>query len=327
MSDFLRYRMAGARVMFCAVFLFCGLISDSGNAQEPAATSDGACVGETEDARPIGNQQAVISSSERNQENDLEMGLVVGHQKPAISPPIVIGFVGGLVRHNDARHSEVELAQRLCALYGNGVRVQVFENNRREDANRTILKWLDSDEDGELSETERSSAIIVLYGHSWGASATLALARELGGEQIPVRLAVEVDSIPKIGQNNRIVPANVAKAVNFYQTHGLLHGTRTISAADPARTKILGNYRYDYKKPPAECSSYPWLARHFTKGQIAIECDVRVWSQVESLIRLEMSRETASGSPATACIGETSSCASAEIPRPARLNVVSLKNF
>lgn len=327
MSDFLRHRMAGARVMCCAVFLFCGLISDSGNAQEPAATSDGACVGETEAAWPIGNDQAMTGSSERNEENDLETGLVVGHEQPAISPPIVIGFVGGFVRHNDARHSEVELAQRLRAIYGNGVRVQVFENSRHENAHHTILKWLDRDEDGELSEKERSSAIIILYGHSWGASATLVLARELGREHIPVRLAVEVDSIPKIGQNNRIVPANVAKAVNFYQPHGLLHGTSRISPADPARTEILGNYCYDYKKPPAECRPYPWLARHFTKGHIAIECDARVWSQVESLIRLEMSRGTASGSPATACIGETSSCVSAAIPGPALWNVVSLKNF
>ncbi len=57
-----------------------------------------------------------------------------------------------------------------------------------------------------------------------------------------------------------------------------------MSAADPAKTRILGDLFQDYNKPPAECSQYPWLTRHLFAGHTAIECDPQVWSQIEDLI-------------------------------------------
>ncbi len=199
-------------------------------------------------------------------------------------PAIVIGFVGGFVHRNDTRHAEVQLAQRLRAEYGSRAYVGIFENHRREDAHASILKWLDTDRQGNLSASEKHQARIVIYGHSWGASAGVALARELQKDQIPVLLTIQVDSITKPGQNDRTIPSNVARAVNFYQTGGALHGEAEIVAADPARTQILGDFRFSYKKQPAPCSAYPWFARHFLKGHTSIECDPKVWSQVESLI-------------------------------------------
>jgi len=80
--------------------------------------------------------------------------------------------------------------------------------------------------------SERSSARIILYGHSWGASEAINLARSLQKDGIPVLLTIQIDSIPKIGQNDRWIPANVAQAVNFYQRDGLLHGRRRILAED-----------------------------------------------------------------------------------------------
>src|SRR6266571_2129086 len=51
---------------------------------------------------------------------------------PTISPVIVIGFMGGFVRHDNAVHSGVQLAAHLRQDYPSGVYVEVFENRRRE---------------------------------------------------------------------------------------------------------------------------------------------------------------------------------------------------
>jgi hypothetical protein len=207
------------------------------------------------------------------------------------SPLIVVGFVGGFVRRDDLRHSEVQLAQKLQAAHPDHFRVATFGNWHRESAHRVILRWLDADEDGHLSDAEKRSARIVLYGHSWGGAAVVSLADELQREGIPVLLTVQVDSITKPGQDDRVVPANVAQAVNFYQTRGLLHGRRKITATDPNHTQILGDFSFDSKNMPVECSHYPWLTRHLFKGHIAIECDPQVWSKVEGLIDLYSSTE------------------------------------
>jgi len=199
-------------------------------------------------------------------------------------PAIVLGFVGGFVHPDDERHAEVQLVKKLNITYADRVRSRVFDNHHRKEAHQAILNWLDSDADGQLSDREKRSSRIILYGHSWGAAAVISLARELQHENIPVLLTVQVDSITKPGQNDRVVPANVAKAANFYQTGGLLHGQSRIVAADPARTAILGQYRSDYAKLPQECSSYPWADRHFFKGHTAIECDPQVWTRIGELI-------------------------------------------
>jgi hypothetical protein len=200
------------------------------------------------------------------------------------APVIVIGFVGGFVHHDDLRHSEVQLARKLQASHPERLRVAMFQNWHRESAHRAILQWLDTGQDGHLTDEERHGAHIILFGHSWGGAAVISLARELQREKIPVVLSIQVDSIAKPGHDDRVVPANVAYAVNFYQTRGLLHGRPRITAADPAQTKILGDFFQDYNKPPAECSRYPWLTRHLFPGHTAIECDPQVWSHIEDLI-------------------------------------------
>jgi pimeloyl-ACP methyl ester carboxylesterase len=202
----------------------------------------------------------------------------------ASSPVIVVGFVGGFVHQDDLRHSEVQLARKLQDAHPERFRVAVFQNWHRKAAHRAILRWLSSSEGGQLRDEERRDARIILFGHSWGAAAAISLARELEQESIPVLLTIQVDSIAKPGQNDRVVPTNVAQAANFYQTRGLLHGRRGIMAADPAQTKILGNFVQEYNNRPAECRRYPWLTRHLFPGHTAIECDPQVWSQVESLI-------------------------------------------
>jgi hypothetical protein len=200
-------------------------------------------------------------------------------------PAIVIGFVGGMVRHDDAVHTEVQIAQDLRKKYAEGVYVATFENRRRDAAFTAIMKTLDTDHDGKLSETEKRNARIVLYGHSWGASAVVALARDLSKDGVPVLLTVQVDSVAKAGQNDWEIPENVAQAINFYQPDGWLHGQSQIRAIDPAKTKILGNFRSQYRYVPYSCVGYPWFGRIFSQDHIKIECDMTLWNKIENLIR------------------------------------------
>jgi hypothetical protein len=206
----------------------------------------------------------------------------------AKAPVIVVGFVGGFVRHDNAVHSPVQLAARIREGYRSGVQVEVYENRRREQAYQEILKSLDADHDGKLSEEEKRGAQIIIYGMSWGGSETVALARELGEQKIPVLLTIQVDSVAKLGENDAVIPANVAEAANFYQAEGLLHGQTTIRAAEEASTRILGNFRVAYGEKTLNCENYPWYDRVFMKYHTSIECDPAVWKQVEALIRSKL---------------------------------------
>jgi hypothetical protein len=220
--------------------------------------------------------------------------------QPNGSPAIVVGILGGWVHRDDQVHSTVQLAQDLRKDYPAQARVVTFENHRWDDAHKFILQLLDADHDGSLSPEEKSAARIILYGHSWGASAVVALARSLQADGIPVLLTIQVDSIAKKGQNDGLIPVNVEHAANFYQTQGFLHGRSKIQAADPARTQILGNFRVDYSANPISCPQYPWYDRIFMRTHIEIECDPTVWHRVEDLIRGELPSATAAETQAPA---------------------------
>jgi pimeloyl-ACP methyl ester carboxylesterase len=205
--------------------------------------------------------------------------------KPLVtaSPAIIIGFVGGFVRPDNIHHGPVQLALRVRRSAPQDTFIQVFENRHRRNAYRAILRVLDANHDGVLSLQEKSSARIVLFGHSWGASAAVLLARDLQRAGIPVRLTAQVDSVAKLWQNDAVIPGNVAEAVNYYQTHGLVHGRTQITAADPSKTQILGNYLVDYRKDPVPCSASSWFNR-ITPSHAQSECDTRLWSKIEDLM-------------------------------------------
>ena len=201
---------------------------------------------------------------------------------------IVIGFVGGYVAHDNAVHGEVQLARRLSGDPPAGTQVRVFENHHGEQAHQEVLRLLDTDRDGTLSPEEKRAARIAIYGHSWGASEAVALARALERERIPVLLTVQVDSVQKWGEDDASIPPNVAQAVNYFQVDGLLHGRARIHAADTTRTEILGNFRFAYKAKPVSCDGHSWFARTFMRPHIEIESDPAVWGLVESLIRARL---------------------------------------
>jgi hypothetical protein len=203
------------------------------------------------------------------------------------TPTIIVGFLGGYVSHTDRVHGPVQFAERLRTLYPS-IRVEVMENHKLLSAENIIVSFTQEAREGRLSNGRPIEPRVILYGHSWGASATVALARKLEKDGIRVLLTVQVDSIARLGYDDSVIPTNVAHAVNFYQRSGLLRGEPSIRAADPSRTEILGNFRYDYDKKPVVCNGYPWWNRVFSKTHMEIECDPQVWSRVESYVRSEL---------------------------------------
>ncbi len=212
-------------------------------------------------------------------------GGVVERSSSSSSPSyIVVGFVGGFARHDNPHQGPVLFAQRAQRDLPMGSYVHVFENRHRKSAYKTIVDLLDRNRDGSLNSLEKAQARIILFGHSWGGSAVVLLARELDRAGIPVLLTVQVDSVAKPWQHDGTIPDNVVAAANFYQTHGFVHGRAQITAADKAKTQILGNYRFDYQQAPVKCEAHSWFDR-ITPTHAQSACDPSLWSQVEDLLR------------------------------------------
>lgn len=205
---------------------------------------------------------------------------------------VLVGFVGGFVRHTNPHHGPVIVAQKIHQFAPQGSHIEVYENRHRKTAYRDIVHLLDTDRDGVLSAEEKSRARIILFGQSWGGSAVVMLARELKRIGIPVMLTVQVDSIDKPWQQDDVIPDNVAAAVNFYQPHGLLHGRQLIRAADDSKTQILGNYRFDYRENPVKCEGMSWIDKALTPSHMQSECDPHLWGQVEGLVRQRLEPES-----------------------------------
>lgn len=69
---------------------------------------------------------------------------------------IVIGFVGGFVKRNDAKHPEVQFAEYIRDRYPSSVNVAVFSNHQGHDALREVIRHLDVNGDGVLTPLERA---------------------------------------------------------------------------------------------------------------------------------------------------------------------------
>ena len=208
---------------------------------------------------------------------------------PAPGGLIVIGFMGGNVSAGNLIHREAIFARELQSSYPSGLRAAVFANHDGQAALRRVLALLDEKGDGQLSAAEKSAARIVIYGHSWGASETVTLARRLNELGIPVLLTIQVDSVAKSNEDDRSIPPNVREAVNFYEREGLLHGRKAIAAMDPKQTTILGNFESSYRDHPVSCAGFPWFARTFMRPHIEIENDPSIWARIEALIRAQVS--------------------------------------
>ncbi len=200
---------------------------------------------------------------------------------------IIIGFVGGFVSRDDTKHPEVQFAAYLRDRYPT-IHAEVFGNHHGGKALHQVVRLLDTDHDGVLSSIEKERATIIIYGHSWGATETVEFARELDQLGIPVALTIQIDTIAKPGHKASAVPSNVASAINFYQSEGPLHGAPEIVAANPARTKIMGNIHMTYEDRPINCDNYSWYSRTLNKPHHKIENDFRVWDELSSLINSDL---------------------------------------
>lgn len=222
---------------------------------------------------------------------------VVSTPSQSYTPVIVIGFLGGFVPHDEPHHPEVRLIEDLRHENPNHIYFGLFENRKVGEAYKTILRLLSAQKGGTLPDDERRQARIMLFGHSWGASAVVALSRKLEQAGLPVTLTIQIDSVAKPFQNDWLIPANVSQALNVYQTHGLIHGRRRIVPADSKRTTILGNFLWEYKGESEACRGFSWRGRLLSKGHTQIECDPKIWSQVRELIlgRLPNTAVTQSG--------------------------------
>jgi hypothetical protein len=195
---------------------------------------------------------------------------------------LIIGFMGGRDSWKDQRVGVGRLAAKLRRSELNGVHVETVENLKRSVALKFVKKSLDRDGNGELDDSERTSARIILYGQSFGGAAVVKFARQLNEIAVPVLLTVQIDSV---GRGDELIPANVRTAANFYQNNGrVIRGASNIRAADPNRTAILFNRRIDYRNRHVQIPKLPWYKKAFRTDHVKMDNDPEVWQAVEQLI-------------------------------------------
>ena len=175
---------------------------------------------------------------------------------------IVIGFMGGNVSADNLLHREALLAQELQQRYplASGPRYLPTTTGRTRCV--PCCGFWTRTADGRLSAGEKSAARIVIYGHSWGASETVTLARRLNELGIPVLLTIQVDSVEKSNEDDGSIPPNVREAVNFYQNPGADAWAQLDRSYGPKRTTILGNYKSSYREHPSPAPGFRgWRGR------------------------------------------------------------------
>ncbi len=218
---------------------------------------------------------------------------------PTPIPPgsvLVIGFLGGYDRWNDEQRSVRQLT--LSLRERPGVYAESISNHNRPLALALIRRALDTNRDRKLQPKEKAAARIILFGQSWGGAAAVYTARDLQQRGIPVLLTVQIDSV---GFRDKMIPANVREAVNFYQHDRFtIRGRTEIRAANPARTTILGNFKRSYssrssdesqnessmesQEESSNQSDLSWRRKVFGRSHAKMEQDPEVWSRVEQYI-------------------------------------------
>jgi hypothetical protein len=195
---------------------------------------------------------------------------------------LIIGFMGGRDSWRNEHVGVGRLAAGLRKSKLNRVHVETVENLKRSLALRFVKNSLDRDGNGELDDSERSSARIILYGQSFGGAAVVKFARQLDEIAVPVLLTVQIDSV---GRGDEMIPPNVKTAANFYQDNGrLIRGANNIRAMDPNRTIILFNRRIDYRNRAVQVPKLPWYKKAFRTDHVKMDNDPEVWHEVERLI-------------------------------------------
>jgi hypothetical protein len=192
---------------------------------------------------------------------------------------LVIGFLGGWEPWDSPERSVRRLALKLREQPG--FYAESCGNHNRDTAMEFLHRALDADANGEIDAVEAKRVRIILYGQSLGGWAVLRTARDLEKWGVPVALTVQIDSV---GVGDNVVPANVRSAVNLYQHEPLtIQGETEIRAADPTRTQILANRRFNYGLLGGPKPTGFWRKK-FGGAHAKMESDPKVWNMVESFI-------------------------------------------
>ncbi len=195
---------------------------------------------------------------------------------------LILGFMGGREPWNNDDRNVRKLALKLRSMNDTAICVETVENKKRALAIELINNAFDRNHDGRLDERERASIRLIVYGQSFGGAAVVKLARQLKKMDVPVLLTVQVDSV---GRGDSMIPSNVARAANLFQRNGwFIRGEPEIHAEDPARTTIIGNFKYDYSHKQIDVSRVPFMKKAFRVAHTRMEYDPDVWTKAEGLI-------------------------------------------
>jgi hypothetical protein len=211
---------------------------------------------------------------------------------PRPMPPdsfLVVGLLGAWEDWDNPKRYVRKIALRMRGRSVPGLYVETADNHSRDVVRHLIRQAFDRDGNGKIDAAERRACALALYGQSFGGAGIVKLARELEKDGIPVRLTVQVDSV---GTDDAVIPANVARAMNFYQHDpGPIRGRSEIRPADPARTQILGNLRLTYLlRFDIDLADYPAITRAAPLSHWRMDNDPLLWNAVEGLIWAELLR-------------------------------------
>lgn len=197
---------------------------------------------------------------------------------------VTIGFLGGMDRWNDpskgARRLALEVRDPTAGNYA-----ETLENRRLDTAVELVLRSLDVDRDGRLSEGERGRVRWVVYGQSLGGGSAVALAWQLESLGVAVELLLLLDSVSWYDEP---IPGNVRLAAALYQDDGwVISGEPDPRLADQGRTRRVLE-EFDYDRPPGSAISIeglPWWKLAFRVAHSRMDRDPRVWERARSLVR------------------------------------------
>ena len=210
-------------------------------------------------------------------------GLIFAFALSANAQTLVLGIAGGWEPADAPWTITRRIATHLELQQFPDTAFHSLSNHNLKTAKKLITQTIDTDRDGKLSEPERAQARIILYGQSLGGAATIKLCRWLKKQQVPVRLNIQIDSV---GFRDGKIPSNVKEAANLYQ-HELspIRGQSHIKPEDPAKTRILGNWRYHYPREKIiNTTEMPLGHRLILNPHLKMEFDPEVSAKVEELI-------------------------------------------
>ena len=198
------------------------------------------------------------------------------------SETLIIGFIGGREDWDSEKEGVRRLALDLRSRNIPNVHVETVENKQRSLALQLIQNVFDRDRNGSLDVSELQSVRIILYGQSFGGAAVVKAAGELKKKDIPILLTVQIDSV---GRNDAVIPDNVKAAANLFQRNGkVIRGEPVIRAEEPSKTRILGNFEFDYRKKNIDLSHVSFWKKLFRTDHTKMNFDPDVWKKVEELI-------------------------------------------